>query len=153
MIKNEFALYFGIASLKCKHFSIWSQFWSLGNEWNYRRWLWYCSPSTLNFLLDNMWDTEKKYSILYLLLSSGRWPRSIKAVLLHVLCSEKKNCWVKAGWDLLVNCFLEMDLDWREPRFHCQGCFGRQPCSGCSSTRSPPCLDQGLLGKDAWEQP
>lgn len=41
--KNWFPLYFGIASLKCKHlviFSIWSQFLSLGNERNYRRWLW-----------------------------------------------------------------------------------------------------------------
>lgn len=112
----------------------------------------YCSTSTLNFLLDNVWDTEKYFLILYLLLSTGQWHTHTKTVLLHVLCSEKK-CWVKTGWGFLVNCFPELDLDWREPRFHCQGGFGRLPCCGCSGTRSPPCLDQGLLGKDAWEQP
>lgn len=50
----------------------------------------YCSTSTLNFLLDKVWNTEKNFLILYLLLSTGQWHRSTKAVVLHVLCSEKK---------------------------------------------------------------
>lgn len=116
----------------------------------------YCFTSTLNFLLDNVWNAEKKFLILYLLLNTGRWHRSTKAVVLHVLCSEKKNAGCRRS-EFLVNCFPEMDLACREPRFHCWGgwqaaqlCLQQHPTASVSRSGKAP---QALLGKDAREQP
>lgn len=96
----------------------------------------------------------KKKLILYLLLSAGWWHRSTKAVLLHALCSERK-CWMETGWDFLVNCFPEVNLGWREPRFHCQGVLAGSPALGavtpdhlCVSIRqsSPGFAWEGCMG-------
>lgn len=96
------------------------------------------------FCLINMWNTEKKKTlILYLLLSTGQWHRSTKAVVLHVLCSEKK---MLGENDQLFLLIVSQRCIWPEgrPGFIAGG-VGRQPSSACSSTQSPLCLHRAKL--------
>lgn len=86
---------------------------------------------------------KKNSLILYLLLNTGRWHRSTKAVVLHVLCSEKKMLGANDQSFLLI---VSQRWIWPagSPGFIAGG-VGRQPSSACSSTRPPPCLDQAKL--------
>lgn len=139
-IQSLFPLYFGIASLKCKHFSSWSQFSSLGNERNYRKQAALCIVPQI-FCLYVCGILKKKILTFAFTFEQQMVPQEYKSSCSALSCAVKTM--LGENW-IQFQFLVSQRWIWNKGSsgFIARVSFGRWPsfgCGVCACTRGLAC--------------